>query len=284
MTALNLDAVGFRAEPFTVSWTAKDATLYALGVGAGQADPQSELSLTTENSAGIEQQVLPTFGIVLGQSGLLRRIPIGEFDRAKVLHADQQIHLSGAISPEGAAVIQAQLEGIQDKGTGALVVISATATDLDTGKQLWDSRLGYFIRGAGGFGGPPAPASKWREPEGEPDTVITTATRPDQALLYRLSGDHNPLHSDPVFAARAGFDRPILHGLCTYGVVHRALLEVLGKGDVSRFCHMYARFSRPVLPGEHLRTALWSDGAGAWFRTSDEAGRTVLDHGRFVVR
>lgn len=282
--ALNLDAVGFRAEPFTVSWTAKDAILYALGVGAGQANPLDELNLTTENSAGVEHQVLPTFGIVLAQSGLLRRISIGEFDRAKLLHADQRLEVSAAMSPEGAASVEARLEGIHDKRTGALVVISANATDAKTGQQLWTSRLGYFIRGAGGFGGAPAPASGWREPETEPDLVVTTPTRPDQALLYRLSGDRNPLHSDPAFAARAGFDRPILHGLCTYGVVHRALLGELCKGDVSRFHSMSARFSRPVLPGEHLRTAIWHDGTGARFRTTDGAGRTLLDHGRFDFR
>lgn len=281
---LNLDAVGFRAEPFTVRWTAKDAILYALGVGAGQTDPLDELSLTTENSAGVEQQVLPAFGIVLGQSGLLRRIPIGEFDRAKLLHADQRIEVSAAIPPEGAASVEARLEGIHDKRTGALVVISANATDAETGEQLWTSRLGYFIRGAGGFGGAPAPASGWCEPEDEPDLVVTTPIRPDQALLYRLSGDRNPLHSDPAFAARAGFDRPILHGLCTYGVVHRALLGELCKGEASRFRSMYARFSRPVLPGERLHTAIWGDGARARFRTTDGAGRTVLEQGRFDFR
>lgn len=281
---LDLDAVGFRAEPFTVSWTAKDAILYALGVGAGQADPLDELSLTTENSTGVEQQVLPAFGIVLAQSGLLRRIPIGEFDRAKLLHADQRIEVSAAIPAEGAARVEARLEGIHDKRTGALVVISAYATDAETGKELWISRLGYFIRGAGGFGGAPALTSGWKEPEGEPDMVVTTPTRPDQALLYRLSGDRNPLHSDPASAARAGFDRPILHGLCTYGIVHRVLLGELCRGDVSRFHSMYARFSRPVFPGEQLRTAIWGDATGARFRTTDGAGRTVLEHGRFDLR
>ncbi|MEU1275469.1 MaoC/PaaZ C-terminal domain-containing protein [Streptomyces sp. NPDC005799] len=281
---LNLDAVGFRAEPFTVNWTDKDAILYALGVGAGQADPADDLSLTTENTAGVAQQVLPTFGIVLAQSGLLRRIPLGEFDRAKLLHADQRIEMTAAIPPEGAALVEARLEGIHDKRSGALVVISTSASHAETGEQLWRSRLGYFIRGAGGFGGPPDPMSGWSEPDTEPDTVVTTPTRPDQALLYRLSGDRNPLHSDPAFAARAGFDRPILHGLCTYGVVHRALVGELCKGEVSRFHTMYARFSRPVHPGERLRTETWADDVGVRFRTKDETGRTVLDQGRFDFR
>ncbi|RYF60504.1 MAG: 3-alpha,7-alpha,12-alpha-trihydroxy-5-beta-cholest-24-enoyl-CoA hydratase [Comamonadaceae bacterium] len=281
---LNLDAVGFQAEPFTVTWTAKDAILYALGVGAGQTDPLDELALTTQNTTGVEQQVLPTFGIVLGQTGLLRRMPIGEFDRSKLLHADQRIELMGEIPTAGAATVRARLEGIHDKRTGALVVISAQVCDTDTGKALWASRLGYFIRGEGGFGGEPAPTEGWNEPDTEPDRLLATPTRPDQALLYRLSGDFNPLHSDPAFAARAGFDRPILHGLCTYGVVHRALLGALCKGDPTGFRSMYARFSRPILPGEKLRTAIWHDSTGARFETVDDAGRTVLDRGRFDLR
>ncbi|AWK73914.1 3-alpha,7-alpha,12-alpha-trihydroxy-5-beta-cholest-24-enoyl-CoA hydratase [Rhodococcus oxybenzonivorans] len=280
---LNLDAIGFRAEPFTVTWTAEDAILYALGVGAGQADPLDELALTTENTTGVDQQVLPTFGVVLAQSGILRRIPIGEFDRSKLLHADQQIEMNGTIPIEGAATVEARLDGIHDKRTGALVVISAHACDAETGKALWTSRLGYFIRDEVGLAGEPA-AADWRDPDREPDHLLATPTRPDQALLYRLSGDRNPLHSDPTFAARAGFDRPILHGLCTYGVVHRALLGTLCDGDTSRIDGMYARFSRPVLPGEKLRTAIWRDDNGARFRTIDGAGRTVLDRGRFDFR
>ncbi|MGW6332967.1 MaoC/PaaZ C-terminal domain-containing protein [Nocardia rhamnosiphila] len=281
---LNFAAVGFETEPFTVTWTAADAILYALGVGAGQTDPLEELALTTENTTGVQQQVLPSFGIVLGQSGLLRRIPIGEFDRSKLLHADQRIEMAAEIPAAGAATVRARLDGIYDKRTGALVVVSARACDTETGALLWTSRLGYFIRGAGGFGGEPPATESWSVPDDEPDILVATPTRPDQALLYRLSGDRNPLHSDPAFAARAGFDRPILHGLCTYGVVHRALLGALCEGDTGRFGSMYARFSRPILPGEELRTAVWRDRAGARFQTVDGTGRTVLDRGRFDFR
>lgn len=281
---IDLDAVGFQAEPFTVTWAEKDAILYALGVGAGQADPLAELSLTTENTSGVEQQVLPTFGIVLGQNGLLRRMPIGEYDKAKLLHGDQSVEVAGPIPPAGSASIQAAVDGIYDKGSGALVVISAHASDRQTGEPLWTSRLGYFLRGEGGFGGVAAPGEEWQEPIGDPDLLVSTPTRADQALLYRLSGDRNPLHSDPAFAGRAGFDRPILHGLCTYGVVHRALIEAICGGDATKFESMYARFSRPATPGTNLRTAVWRDPDGTRFRTTDDTGQVVLDRGRFDFR
>lgn len=278
---LNLDAVGHRADPFTIEWTPEDAILYALGVGAGQWDPAAELALTTQNTSGTQQVVLPTFGLVRAQAGLLRRIPIGEFDRTKLLHADQRVESLGDIPTAGAAVIDARLEGIHDKKSGALVVISARASDASSGAPLWESRLGYFIRGEGGFGGTTSPQAQWAEPDREPDLVLSTPTRPDQALLYRLSGDTNPLHSDPAFAARAGFERPILHGLCSYGIAHRVLLGALCDGDTGGFASMYARFSRPVHPGATLQTHVWRDRDGARFRTLDDDGRAVLDRGRF---
>ena len=281
---LDLDAVGFQAEPFTVTWTEKDAILYALSVGAGQSNPLAELSLTTENTSGIAQQVLPTFGIVLGQSGLLRRMPIGEYDKTKLLHGDQQIEVAGPIPPAGSATVLATVDGIYDKGSGALVVISARASDRETGILLWKSRLGYFVKGEGGFGGVAEPGEEWQKPSGDPDLVVTAPTRIDQALLYRLTGYRNPLHSDPRFAAKAGFDRPILHGLCTYGVVHRALIGEICEDDVTAFESMYARFSRPTSPGATLRTAVWRDVEGVRFKTTDDAGQVVLDRGRFNFR
>ena len=281
---LDLDAVGFRVEPFTVSWTAKDAILYALGVGAGQRDPLEELHLTTQDTSGVEQQVLPTFGVVLAQRGLLRRFPIGEFDRAALLHADQGVQVHSPIPAGGSAVVEARLEGIYDKKSGALVRIAADVREAGTGKALCTTRLGYFVRGEGGFGGQPAPPETWTEPVADADLSLVAPTRPDQALLYRLSGDFNPLHSDPSFAARAGFERPILHGLCTYGVVARSLIRELCGGDCTSVHSVHARFSRPVLPGEELRTAVWRDEGEVRFRTTGGQGRTVLDRGRLQFR
>lgn len=282
--ALNVDAVGFRADPFEVTWTSKDAILYALGVGAGQRDPARELSWTTDNTDGVQHRVIPTFGIALGQSQLLKRIPIGEFDRSSLLHADQQIETDHEIPSAGTATVRATLDEILDKRSGALVRVSTRADDVVTGRTLWRTRLGYFIRGEGGFGGRADSAESWEEPSGSPDEVYISSTRSDQALLYRLSGDLNPLHSDPSFAARAGFRAPILHGLCTFGVVHRGLLHALCDGNSGSFRSMYARFSKPVLPGAELHTQIWRDSTGARFKTMDDTGSIALDRGRFDLR
>ena len=155
--------------------------------------------------------------------------------------------------------------------------------DAHTGEPRFASTSSLFIRGEGGFGGARGPSSSaepW--PAREPDDVVTYAVRPDQALVYRLSGDRNPLHSDPVFAKRAGFDRPILHGLCTYGFTGRALLHAVCGSDPARFRSMAGRFSRPTYPGDTLTISIWSEGDGVRFRTDNQRGETVIDAGRFV--
>jgi acyl dehydratase len=151
---------------------------------------------------------------------------------------------------------------------------------------MFTTRTSLFIRGEGDFGGDrgdPAPP-RVEIPEREPDHEVTYATRPDQALLYRLSGDRNPLHSDPAFAAMAGFDRPILHGLCTYGVTGRALLHTLCDSDPARFASMAARFSKPVMPGDTLTVRMWVDGGECRFRTLTQDGAAVIDNGLMTFR
>src|SRR5919197_3081843 len=226
---LDPSAVGRTSQPYERSWTSTDALLYALGVGAGQQDPLRELEFTTENSLDVEQRVLPTFGVVLVQAGSTRdRFSIGDFDPAMLVHAEQSVTLHRPLPVEGAVRVTSTVTGIYDKGKGALVVTESTGVSPFTGEPLVTARSSAFIRGEGGFGGDRGPAADWTEPDRAPDHKIGYPTRPDQALLYRLSGDRNPLHSDPAFAARAGFDRPILHGLCTYGVTGRALPAALG--------------------------------------------------------
>ena len=275
---MNLDAVGQTGGPTETSWSSKDALLYALGVGAGQDDPLRELEFTTENSHGVTQQVLPTFGVIVVQQGG-PRIPIGDFDRAMLVHAEQALTLHRPLPVEGRARITSTLRGIYDKGSGALVVTESEATDAASGEPLLSTMTSAFIRGEGGFGGDRGPSARWERPERDPDHRVRSQTRPDQALLYRLSGDRNPLHSDPKFAARAGFPRPILHGLGTYGVTGRLLLHALCGSDPARFRSMRARFSRPVLPGACLTVSIWVDGGTAKFQTTDDDGQVVIDHG-----
>jgi acyl dehydratase len=168
-----------------------------------------------------------------------------------------------------------------DKGKGALAVIELTTSDAK-GEPLYTNKVGFFIRGEGGFGGERGPSARFEVPDRAPDHQVSYDTRPDQALIYRLSGDRNPLHSDPSFAKMGGFDRPILHGLCTYGFTGRALLHTLCDGDPARFKSMYGRFSKPVLPGDSLTVSMWVDGDECLFRTANQHGDVVLDQGRMA--
>ncbi len=280
---MNLDAVGSKSEPAERSWTSKDCLLYALGVGAGAADPTKlELEFTTENSHGVRQRVLPTFAAIVGGAAGSRE-SLGSFDPAMLVHGEQGIELHTELPVDGTVRTVTTVEGIYDKGSGALAVLASESTDATTGRPCFSTRTSLFIRGEGGFGGdrgpsaPPKPATDRR-----PDEVVTYQTRPDQALLYRLSGDRNPLHSDPVFAARAGFERPILHGLCTYGFTGRALLQALCSSDPQRFKSMSARFSRPTYPGDTLTVSMWVDGHSAAFKTENQRAETVIDAGLFT--
>lgn len=263
------------------SWTSKDALLYALGVGAGTIDPvHAELDLTTENSKDVTQAVLPTFGVIVGAGGGWRS-SIGTFNPAMLVDAGRRVELSKPLPVEGHIRTRSRLEGIYDKGSGALVVSASESVDAENGQPLFRLRSNVFIRGEGGFGGDRGPSGPTNvSPEREPDHTVTYATRPDQALLYRLSGDRNPLHSDPSFAKMAGFDKPILHGMCTYGFTGRALLHTLCDSDPARFRSMEGRFSKPVFPGESLTVRMWvvEDGC-AVFTTTSSSRQVVIDQG-----
>jgi acyl dehydratase len=281
--ALNHDAIGVESAPAERSWTSKDTLLYAVGVGAGLDDPAKELAFTTENSAGVTQRVLPTFA-VLAVQGRGSRPALGQFDHAMLVHAEQAFELHAPLPPAGVVRTTSKVTGIYDKGSGALVVTETVAVDAESGTPMINARSSLFIRGEGGFGGPRGLRSEWREPAGPPDHQVTYRTRPEQALLYRLSGDRNPLHSDPAFAARAGFPRPILHGLCTYGFTGRALLHTLADSDPARFAGMSGRFSAPVFPGQSLTVSMWVDGDSAVFRTTVDDGTVVIDRGTVTLR
>ena len=270
------EAVGAVGSPSRRSWTSKDALLYAVGVGAGT----EELQFTTENTNDLEQKVLPTFAVIIGGGG----VPMGEvgsFNPALMVHGEQSIELYGEIPPDGEIESVGKITGIFDKGSAAVIEFESTSTDVATGKPLLKTGMSMFCRGEGGWGGDRGPSEKIEFPDRTPDHQVRYQTREDQALTYRLSGDRNPLHSDPSFAAMGGFEKPILHGLCTWGFTGRALLHALCDGDPSRFKGMKSRFSKPVLPGDALTVSIWADGNTALFRTANQDGDTVIDQGVF---
>jgi acyl dehydratase len=269
-------AVGKTGDPVERSWTSKDCLLYALGVGAGT----DELAFSTEKNQG----VLPTFAVIVGGGGAPFGA-IGRFNPAMLVHGEQAIEVFGPIPAEGKVRSTGRIANIWDKRSGAVVVMESESVDAVTGELRFRTRMSAFIRGEGGFGGERGPSGPRNEPPArKPDLEIGYETRPDQALLYRLSGDRNPLHSDPEFAKLAGFEKPILHGLCSYGFTGRALLHGLCGGDPARFGSMEARFSKPVYPGDALTVSIWKEQGEAFFHTSTQRGDVVIDQGRFTAR
>ena len=274
---INPDAVGAKGEPSKRSWSSKDALLYAVGVGAGT----DELQYTTENTKDLPQKVLPTFAVIVGGGGV-PMAAAGSFNPALMVHGEQGIELLGEIPPDGEIESVGEITGIYDKGSAAVLAFSSESKNVATGEVLLRTSTTLFCRGEGGFGGDRGPSEKIEYPGSDPDHAVTYNTREDQALTYRLCGDRNPLHSDPSFAAMGGFDRPILHGLCSYGFTGRALLHCLCNGDASRFKSMKARFSKPVMPGDALTISMWVDGFTALFRTTSQLGDVVIDQGTFT--
>jgi acyl dehydratase len=176
--------------------------------------------------------------------------------------------------------MRGRITAMHDKGKAAVVVTETTATDNADGEPMFTNISSVFIRGEGGWGGERGPSGPLNvPPDREPDHLVRYQTSTDQALVYRLSGDRNPLHSDPAFAAMGGFDRPILHGLCTYGFSGRALLHTLCDGDSKRFHHIEGRFTSPVVPGEALTVAMWDNGNGEALFTTSVGDRAVIDQG-----
>ncbi len=274
---INPQAVGAKGQPKSRSWTSKDALLYAVGVGAGT----DELPFTTENTKETPQRVLPTFAVIIGGGGIPMD-QVGSFNPALMVHGEQGIELLDEIPADGELESVGECTAIWDKGSAAVLEFSSTSINKANGKPLLKTRTSLFCRGEGGWGGERGPNDKVVFPDRQADHQVVYATREDQALTYRLSGDRNPLHSDPSFAAMGGFDKPILHGLCTWGFTGRALLHALCDSDPARFKSMNSRFSKPVIPGDVLTISMWVDGNQALFRTENQHGDTVIDQGVFT--
>ncbi|MDR0274666.1 MAG: MaoC family dehydratase N-terminal domain-containing protein [Burkholderiaceae bacterium] len=270
--------------PIEQTYTAKDSILYALGVGLGR-DPmdRKELPFVYENG----QKTLPTQAVVLGYPGFWVKEPDTGIVWQKVLHASQSLQVHRPIPASATVVGRTRITAILDKGpgVGALILTERTVTDQASGELLATVSQASMARGNGGFGGAsgPSPAAV-KLPESAPERHCDLPTSPSQALLYRLSGDWNPLHADPDVATAGGFARPILHGLCTYGVVGHALLKSLCDYDSARLKRLDARFTSPVYPGETIRTEIWGARGQVLFRaTALERGVVVLNNGLAMI-
>ena len=242
----------------TASWDQDDVILYHLGIGAGAGKPTDpkELEYTYERSL----KVLPSFAVipVFSALGHLGAIPGVSINFAMVLHGEQDVEIHRPIPTEAKIETTGRVAGLYDKGKAALIVLEV-ASKLAGGEPLFTNRFSIFARGEGGFGGDSGPKPGNEAPTRTADKVVESPTVSHQALLYRLNGDKNPLHADPDFAKMGGFDTPILHGLCSYGVVCKAVVDNMLDGDVARVARYQARFAGVVFPGETIVTSMWKE-------------------------
>ncbi|GAA4481912.1 MaoC/PaaZ C-terminal domain-containing protein [Rhodococcus olei] len=270
-------------------WTERDVILYHLGLGAGvkSLDP-AELGWVYEQ----DMRVLPTFAMVAGQgisAGDLApagmNLPGIDIDLRKILHGGQSLTVHAPIPASGTATISSRVADVWDKGKAAVIVLEQSAVDTD-GNPLWTTGMQIWARGEGGFGGDAGPEVSNAAPERDADRVLVSPTGTQQALVYRLSGDLNPLHADPGFAKMAGFDRPILHGLASYGVVCKAVVDGLLDGDPTRVQSFSVRFAGSLYPGETIETSVWRDADTLTLLATcpERDGQPVLTHATMEVR
>ncbi|WP_435591254.1 MaoC/PaaZ C-terminal domain-containing protein [Nocardia sp. bgisy118] len=250
-------ALGAELPSREFAWTPSDVQLYQLGLGAGARWTEADELRYLDDR---EPQVLPTFATVaqtLHETEPPKvSFPGIDIDLAKVVHGHQEVEVHRPIPAAGKATSTGRIIEIWDKGSAAVVVQEHTITGSD-GAPLWTTRSSIFAKGEGGFGGERGPSTKSELPDRAPDFDVTTRTLPQQALLYRMLGDRNPLHSDPEFARAAGFPNPILHGLCTYGIVCKTATDTALDSDATRVTGFRARFAGVLYPGETIRTRIW---------------------------
>ena len=265
--------------------TRRDTILYALGVGLG-ADPcdADQLRFVYEEKL----QALPTMAIILGYPGPWHAHPDTGITRSHVVHGEQGFRIMKPLPVEGKVTGKTRVTGVVDKGKdkGALVMTECTVREIASGDIVCTLNSTSFCRADGGFGGPDGPVTTPHQlPDAPPPHMCDLPTLPQAALIYRLSGDANPLHADPAYAIKAGFKMPILHGRCTFSIAGHAILKTLCGYDPARLTSMEGRFSAPVYPGETIRTEMWRDGSVVSFRSTVPArGVTVLNNGKAEIR
>jgi acyl dehydratase len=267
------------------SWTDDDVILYNLAVGAGNP-PTDPLELKYAYEGDL--QAVPSFGTIppFGMMMSMGMVEGFDINLTQILHGSQELIVHGPIPTSGTVTQSGRVVDVFDKGKGALVVMEIVSVLDETGESLFTNRSSIFIRGEGGFGGESGPPRENEALDRDPDQVIESPTLPQQALLYRMvSGDKNPLHADPGFAGFVGFERPILHGLCTYGVVAKAVVDSALEGEPKRLASFKARFTGHVFPGETLITRIWDEVDGLIVETDiKERGTTVLSNALVTVR
>ena len=242
------------------SWAHDEVILYHLGIGAGMENPTDakELEYTYEKNLKVLPSfaVVPVFGSLMHMAG----VPGIKINFALILHGEQAVEIHKPIPVAADVVSEGRVAGLYDKGKAALVVLEVETREKSTGDKLFTNQFSVFARGEGGFGGESGPKAGNKPPERAPDVISESRTLPQQALIYRLSGDKNPLHLDPEFAKMGGFDVPILHGLCSYGVVCKSVVDEMLDGAVEKVAGYSARFAGVAFPGETIVTSMWKEG------------------------
>ena len=260
-------AIGAELPDQSFTWTTSDVLLYHLGIGFGSRPgdnlDRETLRYTTERP---DLQVLPSFGVVVptfhDTDPPSLEMPGVDIHLGQVVHGTQEVQVHRPLPTSGSGLLKTRISDVWDKGKAAVIVREGTAVD-EAGEPLFTTRSSIFVRGEGGFGGERGPSTKVELPERDADLDTSYTVTPQQALLYRLCGDRNPLHSSPSFAEKAGFPAPILHGLCSYGIVLREVVQGLLASDASLVGSFSAKFAGVVFPGESIRVRAWDEGAQA---------------------
>ncbi|MCH7483899.1 MAG: MaoC family dehydratase N-terminal domain-containing protein [Chloroflexi bacterium] len=272
--ALSPDVVGLELPASTFDYEERDVMLYALGIGA------KELPFIFERNL----KVIPTFAVIPAFPALMGLAQNVEINPVMLLHGEQGFRIAKTIPTSGSLTTSGTVTGVYDKGKGALITIDSTTTDA-SGETVFTNTSGVFVRGAGGFGGERGPGAGNKAPERAPDKSLAETTLDIQAAIYRLSGDRNPLHIDPDFAKMAGYDRPILHGLCSFGYAGRAVLAEYCDNDPDRLAGLAVRFTGVVYPGDTITTEMWDEGDGKIIvQSKTQEGRVVISNAAAEVK